>query len=407
MAAPQLSDKALQQALDTVAECGGVIARAAEKLGISRTTLQHRVLKARQALHAKRKRGKGAAAVPALVAPPAPPAHDLEAQATKLLQKRDRSLAEVASALGVTEGTALDVIRGMQRRGLNVLARAGIFSVEKTPLPVERSDDLHTYMSDDRARYRFGFVTDNHLCSKYAREDVLNDLYDLFAREGITRVYNAGNWIDGEARFNKTDLNVHGMTPQVKYFVANYPRRKGITTYYIAGDDHEGWYAKDHGVDIGRYTEQVARDAGRTDLRYMGYMEAWVALRNAKTGAEAKMLVVHPGGGSSYAISYAPQKHIEALQGGEKPAIALFGHWHKMEVVNYRNVWIIQGGTTEDQTPFMRKKRLEAHVGGVLIELRQDDKGALVDCITQQRRYFDRGYYQDQFNPAGPLGPRG
>jgi hypothetical protein len=52
----------------------------------------------------------------------------------------------------------------------------------------------------------------------------------------------------------------------------------------------------------------------------------------------------------------------------------------------------------------MRKLKLEAHVGGLIIELRQDDKGAITDCISQQRRYFDRGYYNNQFNPAGPLG---
>jgi hypothetical protein len=94
--------------------------------------------------------------------------------------------------------------------------------------------------------YKFGAIGDNHMCSKYERLDVLNALYDLYEKEGIKTVYNTGNWIDGERRFNRSDLKVHGMDAQVEYFVDNYPKRKGITTYFIAGDDHEGWYVQDN-----------------------------------------------------------------------------------------------------------------------------------------------------------------
>ena len=49
----------------------------------------------------------------------------------------------------------------------------------------------------------YGITSDNHLCSKYARLDVLNAAYDHFERRGITHVFNAGNMIDGEKSFNK------------------------------------------------------------------------------------------------------------------------------------------------------------------------------------------------------------
>lgn len=310
------------------------------------------------------------------------------------------TLDVLAHRAGVSRGEALDYCDKLKADGLNILHRGDRISLESTPVQLPFNDALHSLTSDANGRYRFGIVSDNHLGSKYAREDVLHDLYDWFEREGITRVYNTGNWIDGEARFNRHDLLVHGMDAQLKYFADRYPQRKGITTYYVAGDDHEGWYAKDAGVDIGLRAQQTAEAAGRTDLRYLGYMEAYIKLKHAVTGNSSQMLLVHPGGGSSYAISYAPQKFIEALQGGEKPAVVVFGHWHKMDVFNYRNVWSIQAGTTEDQTPFMRKKKLEAHVGGLLIELGQDEKGAITECVPRMKRYFDRGYYQNQFNMA-------
>lgn len=60
-----------------------------------------------------------------------------------------------------------------------------------------------------------------------------------------------------------------------------------------------------------------------------------------------------------------------------------------------RNVWCVQTGCCEDQTPFMRKKRLEAHVGGALVKLRQDPRtGAIISMTPELMRYFNRGYYQ-------------
>lgn len=242
-----------------------------------------------------------------------------------------------------------------------------------------------------------------HNCSKYSRLDVVNALYDRFEEAGITQVFNAGNWIDGEARFNKFDLLVHGMNQQVEYFLEHYPQRKGITTSFVAGDDHEGWYCQREGVDIGLYTEMKAVKGGRDDLKYLGYMESYIDLINRKTGNSSKLLVCHPGGGSSYAISYTSQKSVEAYDGGEKPAIALYGHYHKINYSYIRNVHAIQTGCTEDQTPFMRKKKLSAHIGGVIVEAWLDPQGAVTRCRPEFMTFFDRGYHQHQWNMSGDV----
>jgi predicted phosphodiesterase len=396
MAAKPLTDAQCRQAVNALARHGQKTI-AAEVLDLSLGSFMNRIRQAKR-------RGIAATAAAKKSGNKTVQVGDPEVRLRSLLMHGSMSLDEISVHLKITRGKALDLCDALRSKGANVFQAGELYSIEKQPVPTERRDELHLYRSDAKGVYRFGVVSDNHLCSKYAREDVLNDLYDLFARDGITRVYNAGNWIDGEARFNKFDLKVHGMQEQVQYFANNYPQRKGITTYYVAGDDHEGWYSQREGVDIGRMAENAARELGRKDLFYLGYMEAYITLQHAKTKKTTQMLVVHPGGGSSYAISYAPQKYVESLQGGEKPAVVIFGHWHKMAVFNYRNCWIAQAGTTEDQTPFMRKLKLEAHVGGLIIELHQDENGAITDCISQQRRYFDRGYYNYQFNPAGPLG---
>lgn len=242
----------------------------------------------------------------------------------------------------------------------------------------------------------FGAISDNHLCNKHSRLDVLNAAYDTYAHMGITTVYNAGNWIDGEARFNKTELvTAPGMDNQLDYMIDKYPLRKGITTHYIAGDDHEGWYQQREGVEIGKYLQYRAEGQGRSDLKYLGYGEADISLRHG--GGVAVLRVVHPGGGSSYAISYTDQKRVESYQGGEKPSIELAGHYHKASYSYPREVHCVQTACTEDQSMFMRKKKLQAHVGYWVIKIAQDERGAVNRFAPEFFPFYDRGYYRKDF----------
>ncbi|MDI3259449.1 MAG: hypothetical protein QJR02_07110 [Sinobacteraceae bacterium] len=326
-----------------------------------------------------------------------------------LLRKQPLTLEQICARTGLRERDALRAIRAAQRAGVSItlIDRHYALALKDAP-PAFVAGDLPVLKSDRNGVYRFGACGDNHLGSKYARLDVLNELYDIYAKEGIKTVYNTGNWIDGEASFNVHDLLVRGMEEQLDYLAEHYPRREGIVTHAVAGDDHEGWYAQKFGVDIGLRAEQTMRAAGRSDWRNLGYMEAHIRLRHARTGAESILAVVHPGGGSAYALSYTVQKIVESLEGGEKPAVGLYGHYHKLMVANIRNVWTIQTGTTQDQTPFMRKKRLAAHVGGCIVELRQDaDTGAIVRCKVEMLRWFNRGFYNDRWSHARMPHPAG
>ena len=239
---------------------------------------------------------------------------------------------------------------------------------------------------------RFGLTSDEHLGSKYHRDDVLNALFDIWESQGITDVYECGNMIDGEARFNKHDLLVHGMQNQVDFFVQNWPKRDGIKTHFITGDDHEGWYVQREGVNIGEFIQMCAEKAGRTDLEFLGHMEHDIII-TAKQG-EARLRLVHAGGGSAYATSYSVQKIVESLTGGTKPSVMLVGHYHKAEYSYVRNVHVVQAGTSEDQTPFMRKLKLQAHVGGWTVSFTVDDYGNVHEFTPQFHPFYDREYYE-------------
>lgn len=239
--------------------------------------------------------------------------------------------------------------------------------------------------------FKFGFVTDNHLGSRYERLDVLKALYDIYEEEGVKVVYNAGNMIDGDARFNKYDVHKHGLEDQVNYLIEVYPQKKGMETHFITGDDHEGWYTQREGVNVGRFIQDRAIQSGRKDLTFLGHMEHDVIIQ--KPDGQCKIRVLHPGGGSSYAYSYTAQKIVESYTSGEKPNVLLIGHYHKSLYAYIRGVHCVEGGCTMDQSPFMRKKRLDAHVGGWIIEMKVNKAGAVVQFRQTWIPFFDKKVY--------------
>lgn len=240
---------------------------------------------------------------------------------------------------------------------------------------------------------RIGLVSDTHLCCREERLDALHAQYDLFVREGITKVFHAGNIVDGfVARINGHSAYESSIDGQVNYCVREYPKRPGIITHFITGDDHEGWWQKE-GFNFGAYLEMVAQRENRNDLRYIGHVEADVALRCGNHCLIMK--IQHPGGGSAYARSYKGQKMVESFMGGEKPAILVQGHYHVSGYSFDRNVHIIGMPGFQDQTIFGRKKHLRFEVGGVILELKISEKtGSITRLRPEFNMFFDRGFYK-------------
>lgn len=310
------------------------------------------------------------------------------------LKKSSPSLTELADQFDVAPRRVREAVEWLQRNQYNVtVAEQGeeprLFLAKGGGPQLDVRINAEKFY--DGYRFKFGAVSDTHLGSKYYRADILNALYDNFAKHGISTVFHGGNYIEGE-RHDRTGLVAHGLQGQIDYFIKHYPQRNGIKTYFVAGDDHEGWYQQDVGIDIGRFTQNEAEKQGRNDLINLGYMEADIAVRTPKGRCVIRLL--HAGGGSSYAISYSPQKLVESYEGGEKPAVLLIGHYHKAEYIFYRNVHCIQLGTTKSQDTFMRKKRLAAHLGGWRVEMVMGADGAVREFTQTWIPFFNRGYYE-------------
>lgn len=311
---------------------------------------------------------------------------------SKNAKKRKRvSVVELADAADCSPKRVAEELKALESGGYNIEVDPHQNLELSSSIPKRENLKLNTndYFGDDWIR--FGLVADTHLCSKYSRLEVLNALYDVFERENLRVVYHAGNWIDGEARFNKYDLECVGFENQLNYFLKHYPKRKGIASQILSGDDHEGWFVQREQINVGRVMQDRAQQTGRDDLIDLGYMERDIEFKRGSGSSTIR--VIHAGGGSAYAISYTSQKYVESLQGGEKPAIVLVGHFHKFDWSYPREVHVIQGGTTEDQTPFMRKKRIQAMVGGCIVEAKQDRRGVFNRVRVEWLPFYDKKFY--------------
>lgn len=315
----------------------------------------------------------------------------LEEKVVAILSKRKVNLRQLCDEVNSPPREVEKVVKSISKTKLLSRFSDGGFEFAHDVKP-HQDKFVIDFKKYKEVEYPIGFVTDNHIGSKYERLDVLNALYDRFVSYGVQTVYNAGNWIDGEARFNKYDIYVSGVNDQIKNMVLKYPQRKGITTYYIGGDDHEGWYVQREHIDICQVLEDTAKRMGRNDLVNLGYMERDIVYKQAR--GKSYIRLIHAGGGSAYAISYTSQKYVEALQGGEKPNIILVGHYHKFDFGFPREVFVIQGGCTQDQTPFMRKKKLQAMVGGVVLWIKQNELGTFTSVRVEWIPFYDKKYYQ-------------
>jgi hypothetical protein len=305
---------------------------------------------------------------------------------------RGKTITDITRLTGIREETVRSIITSLTDSGY-AIEQSGNFVQLRGGIPEHKPLRIDSKALRGKI-YEFGVVSDCHLGSYNERVDVLNSAYDDFKRRGIKTVYLPGNIVEGEAKINKYDIRVHGITDQTLYVIDHFPQKDGITTYFITADDHEGWWFQREGIDFGRYLMLEAENRGRKDLVHIGYQEVDVELP-AKRG-KSIMRLLHPGGGGSYAISYALQKITESYQGGEKPHIILCGHYHKAGYFYPREVHSVLCGTTCDQSRFMRKLKLQAHVGYWIVKLKQADNGTITEFNATFKPFYDRKFYVAQ-----------
>ncbi len=229
---------------------------------------------------------------------------------------------------------------------------------------------------------RIGVVGDTHINSNYENLDFLNALYSEFKAAGVDFVIQTGDVTDGEHMHagHEYEIKQHGIDRVIDYVINEFPN-VGLTTHFIGGN-HDESYHKQAGADI---CKLIA--AHRSDMHYLGLNRGELTV-----GSEKKptiIQVLHPGGGSAKALSYAPQRIVSEIDPANKPHVLILGHYHKCDYLFDRNIHIYQAGTTQSQSAWMARMNLASHLAGWLLHLNLREDGT-VDSITQQQLWEDK-----------------
>ena len=291
------------------------------------------------------------------------------------LLKNPISIKEINMALpNLSHESIKNKIDEFINMGMNINTIGNFYQLVRVA-PINISNEYFSDWKDEATTITFGVVGDTHLGNKCQQLTFLKHLYNIFNQRGITDVYHTGDITDGYYKNRGEhvyEIFAIGADEQVDYTVNNYPMHIGMKTNFIIGN-HDATHLKNGGVDIGK---MISKE--RSDMIYLGAGNARINLT-----PKCKLELFHPLDGTSYALSYNPQKYADSLSGGEKPNILLIGHYHKSLYFFYRNIHILLTATTCSQTPWMRGKKIAAAVGGWIITAKVSDDGTVTNLISE------------------------
>lgn len=253
------------------------------------------------------------------------------------------------------------------------LARSSKLTIEElTNLIKHKSTKVETRAGQPYTvtgkKFSIGVMGDTHIGSKFYDAKLMKEAARVFNERKVDFVIHVGDITEGHYESKRQgsvfELTEIGGDEQVDRAVKELSQIKR-PIYAITGNHEHNTFFKLCGFDVGK---QLATRL--PNFHYLGNMHGTIKLPHGK-----KIEILHPGGGSSYALSYRPQKIVESLEGGSKPDILLIGHFHKALYMYYRNVHALMTGTLQSQTSFMREHGLAAHKGFYILNFEVTKNG--------------------------------
>lgn len=284
--------------------------------------------------------------------------------------RKETDIRKICQQLKIEEYELLGVIELLKREGhrIEVYNKDGEYKINFLTNTVLADNNIFE-LKEKTKKIKLGVLGDTHLCCKYQQLSLINQAYTDFHNRGIKTVIHTGDMVDGDYKTRPDhiySLFKFGATEQADYVIDMYPKVDGIKTYFIQGS-HDTTHIKNGGADVGK---MIASE--RKDMIDLGIYSGTLDIN------KCKIQVLHPGGGSSYAFSYKPQKIIDSMTGGEKPNMLLIGHYHKNLYMMYRNVHVVQVPSLEATTPFMVSNALINDMGYDIIEFEVNKDGNVV-----------------------------
>lgn len=292
-----------------------------------------------------------------------------------------RTIEEVKRDFDLNEIEVMAIVNILRDSGCNIVCdmkdkNLFIVNLKENNLGV---DYRHTVTLEKGENFKTMVISDTRLGSKYQQLSILNELYLIANKEGISTILHCGNISEGiysskskysESVFkNDTEL-------QAQYIIKNYPYIEGIQTLFITGNQDDT-HLKAHGINIGRMISNE-----REDMTYLGHYSAIIRINESLT------MLRHPTDKIPYTVSYKQQQFINSMRSEDKVDVLLNGHYLQAERLPYRDVFEFSIPSVCATTPFMQDNSLNNNVGAFILEYEFDNNKKLKNIVWSIIPYY-------------------
>lgn len=240
---------------------------------------------------------------------------------------------------------------------LGAIARGGriVPGIDKVPI-----------VDFGREKITVGVISDTHLGSAYTDPSLVFQAFDEFDSADIDMLVHSGDVTEGMSNRDGHvyELSHIGYAAQKGHAIEVMEQWDKTPMYMVSGN-HDLWFKKSNGADI---VDDICNAI--PNATYLGEHEGDISLEG-----KGILKLWHGGDGNSYSISYRLQKIVESITGGEKPSVLVAGHTHKSMYLYDRHIHIYSAGAIQQQTQWMRGKRIASHTGFWIIEMWMNDVG--------------------------------
>ena len=293
----------------------------------------------------------------------------------KAFQKDARyKFRDLKTIIKGTNEQLTNLISGLRKEGYKIVHSKldRTFYLSRIPTPYSDYYDL----SNLPTKGRIGLISDTHLCSIAERVDLCEKAYDLFASLDISTVFHCGDISDGWRiyRNHQQFVKCIGAQNQAKYVIEHYPQRRGIKTYFIAGN-HDNKTYESEGVDqcslmVHGFVDFGGKKIdGRKDLVYLGQYSRYLLFPQ-----EVTVQMLHPRGSNPYAKSYAQQKRAREMKTDTRPDIQFSGHMHTWAWIREDFCHMVALPGLQDETEFFVREGYGRQMGCCVMEYEIDKK---------------------------------
>lgn len=300
---------------------------------------------------------------------------------TKITKKKI-SLNKLCEVLKLDKIVILGYINELRINGTNIVSMKdgdNIFLFNTGDKFFNNDDELQL-KTDSNNKFKFVAISDTRFGSKHQQLTILNDIYTKAYKNGYNNAFLCGNISEGLYPITSPyvdDLFLSDTLQQANHIIKNFPKIKGMNTYFITGKQDKTHITKNK-ISIGKII-----DDNRNDMIYLGSFQTDLRIDNVKV-----RLFNNEQLEKTYTTSYRPQQTIKSFRSEDKPDVLLYGALLQMEKFNYHNVDCISIPSVCATTKKMSQNRQDNIVGAWYITITTNKKGNLEKIDAVAAPYF-------------------